>query len=208
MSQQLQLTKGKITLKGSARIVTEFFLYGINSILFQRGIYPMDDFEMKKKYGIDVWVTNDTQVQTYLKTIMDSVQEWLSAGKINKLVLAINTRETRETLERWQFDIQLVEEDEGEGKAKATKSDKALQMEIQAIFRQIAASVSFLPIIEDKCTFNILVYADKDAEVPTTWTDSDPLHIKNAEQVRLRSFLTDAHRVEAMVAYRRDLDLC
>ncbi|ORX66762.1 DNA-binding protein [Linderina pennispora] len=173
MSQQLQLTKGKITLKGSARIVTEFFLYGISSILFQRGIYPMEDFKTTKKYGIDVWVSNDTQVQQYLKQIMESVQEWLEAGKINKLVLAINTCETRETLERWQFDIQLVEDEEG-GKAKPAKSDKALQMEIQAIFRQIAASVSFLPVIEDKCTFNILVYADKDAEVPTTWTGLGP----------------------------------
>ncbi|KAJ2556362.1 Mitotic spindle checkpoint component mad2 [Coemansia sp. RSA 1933] len=212
--QQQQLTKGKITLRGSARIVTEFFMFGINSILFQRGIYPAEDFDVKKKYGLDMWVTNDLSVEKYLKKIMESVEEWLAAGKINKLVLAVNSRETRETLERWQFDIQLVQDEEEEGKGSADKpvappkSEKALRMEIQAIFRQIAASVSFLPIIEEKCTFNILVYADSDAEVPTTWTDSDPLHIKNAEQVRLRSFSTDAHRVEAMVAYRRDTDLC
>ncbi|KAJ2784828.1 Mitotic spindle checkpoint component mad2 [Coemansia javaensis] len=217
MSVQTQLTKGKITLKGSAQIVTEFFMYGINSILFQRGIYPLEDFEVKKKYGLDIWVSNDQQVTKYLKTIMESVEEWLAAGKINKLVLAVNSRETRETLERWQFDVQLVDEAAGtDGPAAAAaaaserppKSEKTLRMEIQAIFRQIAASVSFLPIIEEKCTFNILVYADSDAEVPTTWTDSDPLHVKNAEQVRLRSFSTDAHRVEAMVAYRRDPDLC
>ncbi|KAJ2455551.1 Mitotic spindle checkpoint component mad2 [Coemansia sp. RSA 2336] len=208
MSVQAQLTKGKITLKGSAKIVTEFFIFGINSILFQRGIYPVEDFEMQKKYGLDIWVSNDQQVTRYLENIMKSVEEWLSLGKINKLVLAVNSRETRETLERWQFDIQLVEEEQASETAKPAKSEKALQMEIQAIFRQIAASVSFLPIIEEKCTFNILVYADSDAEVPTTWTDSDPLHIKNAEQVRLRSFSTDAHRVEAMVAYRRDPDLC
>ncbi|KAJ1964968.1 Mitotic spindle checkpoint component mad2 [Dipsacomyces acuminosporus] len=209
MSLQAQLTKGKITLKGSARIVTEFFLYGINSILFQRGIYPVVDFEVKKKYGLDIWVSNDQQVTKYLAKIMESVEEWLAVGKINKLVLAVNSRETRETLERWQFDVQLVgEEAAAEEKPKPPKSEKALQMEIQAIFRQIAASVSFLPIIEEKCTFNILVYADSDAEVPTTWTDSDPLHIKDAEQVRLRSFSTDAHRVEAMVAYRRNTDLC
>ncbi|KAJ2079673.1 Mitotic spindle checkpoint component mad2 [Coemansia sp. RSA 988] len=210
MSEQAQLTKGKITLKGSARIVTEFFMYGINSILFQRGIYPVEEFEVKKKYGLDIWVSNDQQVQKYLEKIMNSVEEWLSMGKINKLVLAVNSREARETLERWQFDIQLVDEEvvtAGE-QPKPPKSEKALRLEIQAIFRQIAASVSFLPIIEEKCTFNILVYADSDAEVPTTWTDSDPLHIKNAEQVRLRSFSTDAHRVEAMVAYRRDPDLC
>ncbi|KAJ1883134.1 Mitotic spindle checkpoint component mad2 [Coemansia sp. RSA 1722] len=210
MTLQTQLTKGKITLKGSARIVTEFFMYGINSILFQRGIYPVEDFEVKKKYGLDIWVSNNISVTKYLKKIMESVEEWLSMGKINKLVLAVNSRESRETIERWQFDIQLVGEDSGSvaEKQKTPKSEKALQMEIQAIFRQIAASVSFLPIIEEKCTFNILVYADSDAEVPTTWTDSDPLHIKNAEQVKLRSFSTDAHRVEAMVAYRRDSDLC
>ncbi|KAJ2158823.1 Mitotic spindle checkpoint component mad2 [Coemansia sp. RSA 552] len=209
MSVQTQLTKGKITLKGSARIVTEFFMFGLNSILFQRGIYPVDDFGMKKKYGLDVWVSNNQQVTSYLAKIMESVEEWLAMGKINKLVLAVNSRETRETLERWQFDVHLVEEDQEEAaKTKAPKSEKALRLEIQAIFRQIAASVSFLPILEEKCTFNILVYADEDAEVPTTWTDSDPLHIKNAEQVRLRSFSTDAHRVEAMVAYRRDPDLC
>ncbi|KAJ2539933.1 Mitotic spindle checkpoint component mad2 [Coemansia sp. RSA 1878] len=210
MSVQAQLTKGKITLKGSARTVTEFFIFGINSILFQRGIYPIEDFEVQKKYGLDIWVSNDLQVTRYLDNIMKSVEEWLSLGKINKLVLAVNSRETRETLERWQFDIQLVADQvvaAGET-PKPPKSEKTLQMEIQAIFRQIAASVSFLPIIEEKCTFNILVYADSDAEVPTTWTDSDPLHIKNAEQVRLRSFSTDAHRVEAMVAYRRDPDLC
>ncbi|KAJ1643360.1 Mitotic spindle checkpoint component mad2 [Coemansia erecta] len=213
MSLQTQLTKGKITLKGSARIVTEFFMYGINSILFQRGIYPVEDFEVKKKYGLDIWVSSNISVTKYLKKIMESVEEWLAMGKINKLVLAVNSRESRETIERWQFDIQLVGEDNGDAgstteKQKTPKSEKALQMEIQAIFRQIAASVSFLPIIEEKCTFNILVYADSDAEVPTTWTDSDPLHVKNAEQVKLRSFSTDAHRVEAMVAYRRDSELC
>lgn len=207
MSLQTQLTKGKITLKGSAHIVTEFFIYGLNSILFQRGIYPFEDFQVTKKYGLDIWVSNDTQVTQYLEKIMSSVEEWLTAGKINKLVLAINSRETRETLERWQFDVQLVDTNEVK-QTEEPKSEKALRMEIQAIFRQIAASVSFLPVIEEKCTFNILVYAETDAEVPTTWTDSDPLHIKNAEQVRLRSFSTDAHRVEAMVAYRRDPDLC
>ncbi|KAJ1831180.1 Mitotic spindle checkpoint component mad2, partial [Coemansia sp. RSA 2703] len=163
MSVQTQLTKGKINLKGSARIVTEFFNYGINSILFQRGIYPVEDFEVKKKYGLDMWVTNDISVAQYLSKIMTAVEQWLAQGAINKLVLAVNARDTRETLERWQFDITVTDEQGGDDQ-KPAKSEKALQMEMQAIFRQIAASVSFLPIIEDKCTFNILVYADEGAE--------------------------------------------
>ena len=35
-----QTTKSQVTLKGSAQMVSEFFNYGINSILYQRGIYP------------------------------------------------------------------------------------------------------------------------------------------------------------------------
>jgi mitotic spindle assembly checkpoint protein MAD2 len=34
----------KLNLKGSARLVAEFFHYSINTILFQRGVYPAEDF--------------------------------------------------------------------------------------------------------------------------------------------------------------------
>lgn len=55
-------------------------------------------------------------------------------------------------------------------------------------------------------TFNILVYADKDVEVGVEWADSDPHIIKNSEQVKLRSFSTSVHKIDAMVAYQRDPD--
>jgi hypothetical protein len=34
-----------ITLRGSVDIVSEFFGYAINSILYQRGVYPPEKFE-------------------------------------------------------------------------------------------------------------------------------------------------------------------
>lgn len=37
--------------------------------------------------------------------------------------------------------------------------------EIQAIMRQIAASVTFLPNIEEACTFDLLAYTSIDSEV-------------------------------------------
>ena len=72
----------------------------------------------------------------------------------------------------------------------SSKSQKEVTAEIQAIIRQITASVTFLPLLSEACVFDLLVYADKDATVPVTWEDSDPLFIANAEQVRLRSFNT------------------
>ncbi|RKP35174.1 HORMA domain-containing protein [Dimargaris cristalligena] len=205
-----QATKGKITLRGSTQIVSEFFDYSINSILFQRGLYPPEDFKMIQKYGLNMLVSTDDALKTYLKQITAQLDNWLMAGKLSKLVMAINSKETRETIERWQFDIYIVnDEDKSNTSTSVTpKSEKAINAEIAAIIRQITASVTFLPMLEEKCTFNILVYADKDADVPTTWIDSDPHYIKkNSEQVKLRSFSTDVHKVDALVAYRLENDL-
>jgi hypothetical protein len=46
--------------------------------------------------------------------------------------------------------------------------------------------VTFLPQLEGDCTFNVLVYADADSEVPMEWGDSDAKEIKNGEKVQLR----------------------
>lgn len=39
-------------------------------------------------------------------------------------------------------------------------------------------------------TFEILVYTNRNAQVPIKWEDSDPRLIPNAETVKLRSFST------------------
>ena len=83
------------------------------------------------------------------------------------------------------------------------KSEKEIQQEIQAIFRQVTASVTFLPQLDaGDCTFNVLVYADADSEVPVEWGDSDAKEIENGEKVQLRSFSTTNHRVDTLVSYR------
>jgi hypothetical protein len=42
--KQATRTNQAITLKGSTAMVSEFFEYSVNSILYQRGVYPSDDF--------------------------------------------------------------------------------------------------------------------------------------------------------------------
>jgi mitotic spindle assembly checkpoint protein MAD2 len=83
-----------------------------------------------------------------------------------------------------------------------SKLEKETQSEISAVLRQITASVSFLPVLSEPCTFNVLAYTDKNVIVPSTWEDSDPkLITKNAEQVKLKSFSTQDHQIESLVAY-------
>jgi len=83
-----------------------------------------------------------------------------------------------------------------------SKTEKQIHDEIQSIFRQITASVTFLPQLDGNCTFNVLVYADADSDVPLEWGDSDAREIEGAEKVQLRSFSTQNHRVDTLVSYR------
>lgn len=86
--------------------------------------------------------------------------------------------------------------------AAPEKTETEIQAEIAAIFRQITASVTFLPQLNGDCTFNVLVYADADSEVPVEWGDSDAKEIENGEKVQLRGFSTANHRVDTLVSYR------
>lgn len=216
-SQSSSASGSAINIKGSTKIVTEFFEFSVNTILFQRNIYPPEDFKMVKKYGLNMLVTTDDGLQNYLKKIMSQLNAWLLAGTVSRLVLAIISKESREVVERWQFDIALEsastsshgnpeeakENAAPEPSIKKEKTEKEIHQEIQAIVRQITASVTFLPMIEEKCSFNILVYTGMDTKVPTLWQDSNAHLISgNAEQVKLRSFSTSVHKVDSLVAYR------
>lgn len=88
-----------------------------------------------------------------------------------------------------------------------SKPESQIQAEIQAILRHITGAESYLPVIPEATVFNILAYTSESADVPADeWVDTDPHAIEagKSQQVKLRSFSTDIHRVDAMVAYRYD----
>ncbi|KXL49704.1 hypothetical protein M433DRAFT_146135 [Acidomyces richmondensis BFW] len=209
----------KLALKGSSKTIVEFFDFACNTILFQRGVYPPEDFTTVKKYGLNMMTSCDDQVKAYVKKIMSQLSRWMQKSKISKLVIVVTSKETGEHVERWQFDVNVLGDSSRtkrntvagdkensvpgeESSPQTVKSDEDVQKEIQALFRQITASVSFLPMLDGNCTFNVLVYADADSEVPLEWGDSDAKEVKNAEKVMLRSFSTNNHRIDTVVSYR------
>lgn len=198
-------TRQAITLKGSTNLVTEFFKYAANTILFQRGVYPADDFHMVKKYGQTVLVTQDLALENYLEKILKQVNKWLLTGSVTQLVLAIISKDSRVTMERWVFDVNLVESQADSSEPAPPKAESEIQAEIRNILKQIVSTVTFLPVIDEPTVFNILAYTSESADIPADeWIDTDPLAIEasKSQQVKLRSFSTDVHRIEAMVAYR------
>lgn len=222
-------TRTHLTLKGSTALVHEFFSYSVQSILYQRSIYPSEDFRTVKKFGLQMLATTDDDLADYLGRAMGQLKKWLEQGKVSRLVIAIVEKESQETVERWQFDIEVVRPgtDEAHGAPHgsdapadsgrdapadsgrgAPKTDAQVKAEMAAIIKQITASCTFLPMLEEPCAFQILAYTDRDVEVPVEWTESNARLIAEgqAEQVKLRSFSTHVHRVDAMVAYKREED--
>lgn len=86
--------------------------------------------------------------------------EWLLSSSLSRIVLAIKSVGTGETLERWQFDIYTDESalaplpggpPKSAGSRKKEKTEKEVQGEIREIMKQITSSVTFLPILEEQC---------------------------------------------------------
>lgn len=166
-----------------------------------------ETFKRESKYGLTVLTTTDDGLLRYLSNVQQQVTEWLLAGNVQRLVVVVQGVDTMETLERWQFNVS-VDQADGENttpnpvKKSNNKSVKDIHNEIQAIIRQITASVTFLPLLQEPCTFDLLVYTDKDIDMPEKWADSDPCYILNSAEVKLRSFTTTVHKIDSMVAYK------
>lgn len=200
-----------INLTGSAELVTEFFSYAVNTLLFQRGIYEPQSFSRVSKYGMTMLVSTDDRVQAYLKAVLEQMTVWLSRAELDRVVVVFSSVATSAVLERWAFNVQTS----GRGPTsdasvsdapggKGPKSNSAIVAEIQALVRQITASVTFLPLLDERCEFDMLIYTKKDAQTPTLWEESGPRTIPNKQQVQLRSFSTSVHNVEACVAYAQE----
>jgi hypothetical protein len=67
-------TANIITLKGSTDIVTEFFEFSVNSILYQRAIYPPESFKKVPKYGLAMMLTTDEALSAYITNIMTQMR--------------------------------------------------------------------------------------------------------------------------------------
>jgi mitotic spindle assembly checkpoint protein MAD2 len=183
-------------------------------------------FKRESKYGLTVLTTTDEGLLRYLRNVQKQVGEWLVDGHVKRLVVVVQGVDTLETLERWQFNVSVDEsakpppedgnaenylavrntvmsphQSNSVGKANQ-KPINEIHKEIQSIIRQITASVTFLPLLQESCTFDLLVYTDQDMDVPEKWADSDPCYILNSSEVKLRSFTTSVHKVDSMVSYR------
>jgi mitotic spindle assembly checkpoint protein MAD2 len=164
-------------------------------------VYPPEDFQQVKKYGLPLMISIDSELNAYLAELLQQIARWIAHSACRRLVLLITDVVTERTLERWEINIEAESSPSQQQRAKT--SEEKVRREIQAVMRQITACVSFLPVIAVPCAFDLLVYTSIDAQVPSAaWEPSDPQVLKGGTEVKLRSFTTTFHHVDTNVVYR------
>lgn len=68
--------------------------------------------------------------------------------------------------------------------------------------RQIAATVSYLPLLECLCSFDLHLHTLKDCEVPDNWNETENATIVNSQVVNLKSFSTGLQKIDTVVSYK------
>ncbi|KAI4336622.1 hypothetical protein L6164_015124 [Bauhinia variegata] len=136
------VAKDIINLRGSATIVSEFLVFLSGYATNRR------KFSESQKIRPSMLLTQDEGVKSFLANLTAQLSEWLEAGKLQRVVLVIMSKATNEVLERWNFSIETDSEVVEKGISRE-KSDKEIMREIQAIMRQIASSITYLPCLDE-----------------------------------------------------------
>lgn len=125
---------------------------------------------------------------------------------MDKVSLVITNAHSKEVLECWEFQVHNEtnngEENIDPNNPTSNKELKRIQQEIGSVMRQISATVSYLPLLDCICSFDILIHTIKDCELPEKWNETDAVSIQNSQTVKLRSFSTGLHQVDTIVNYK------
>lgn len=202
-----------LKLSGSSTVVSDYFEICIHNILFQRHVYPKEDFKVIRKFGLNLVYSKDDAVIQYIKQIIRQLHRWIYHGKINCLTMLIVSKETDQISEKWMFYIDLIKDENqcysnisnDKETMKYTKPLEEMQKEIQLIIQEITSSISILPEFEEPQTFKILVHTTDNFEAPKDWDEAKPfmdMKGNNVESVRFENFATDNHKVSTFVTYQ------
>lgn len=123
--------------------------------------------------------------------------------------MVITNVHNKEVLECWDFKIDSEAVDQNAdpntidpNNPTSSKELKKIQSEIAAVLRQVAATVSYLPLLECVCSFDLLIHTLKDVSVPDNWNETENVSIKNSQSVNLKSFSTGLQKVDTVVFYK------
>lgn len=199
-------SQSELQIRGSSKMVSDYFEICIHNLLFQRHIYPKEDFKVIRKFGLNLVFSKDDNITEYIRGIIKQLHRWIYGGKIEWLTMLILSKETNLVSEKWTFHVDVVTEaQENANTSPCGRTMPEIQSEIQKIIKQITASVAFLPDFEEQQTFNILVHTLGDVKHSEDWDDATAIKDltgDKVESVQFNNFQTNEHNISTFVTYK------
>lgn len=148
-------------------------------------------------------MSKDEKIKEFLNNVLGQAEQWLAENKVEKFSMIISNVHTKEVLERWDFKVDTeIDQNIDPNNPTSSKDIKKIQNEIRAVMLQIAATVSYLPLIDCLCSFDLHLHTLKDCPIPDNWNETENATIVNSQVVKLKSFSTGLQKIDTVVSYK------
>lgn len=148
-------------------------------------------------------MSKDEKIKEFLNNVLGQAEKWLAENKVEKFSMIISNVHTKEVLERWDFKVDTeIDQNIDPNNPTSSKDIKKIQNEIRAVMLQIAATVSYLPLIDCLCSFDLHLHTLKDCQIPDNWNETENATIVNSQVVKLKSFSTGLQKIDTVVSYK------
>lgn len=95
--------------------LSSFFEVAFHTLLHDRGLYPSGLFASRRSYGVGVFSSCHPLLNTFVHTLVESIQTWLLPGEMQRIVLVVldpprsetNNKETPRCIERFVFEVSI-----------------------------------------------------------------------------------------------------
>ncbi|KAG8882814.1 Mitotic spindle checkpoint component mad2 [Tulasnella sp. 331] len=162
------------------------------------------------KFDLELLIATNEDLETYVTTVLSQVEQWIALKSIKQVVLVIVSKETKETIERWVFDVQTLDT----STQVSPKAEADLYRDVHLMLAGIRGTNGMLSEIEEPTLCNILAYvkdvegADGDAmqgELPGGWEEARStcgVEQDLSSEVKLKPAATLLHKIQPTVVYR------
>ncbi|KAI9741459.1 MAG: hypothetical protein M1818_004265 [Claussenomyces sp. TS43310] len=172
---------------------SDFLVVAIHTILFERGIYPVETFISTRKYNFPVRQNRHPKVCKWITDAVAAVEAEMLKGGVQRVAVVIYSRDSQ-PLERFMFDVSSFPEVEaaevltpfergetaGEGSLNGDLHASLVDVEeqLRATVRKLAYCGGKLGPLPEGCTYTVVVElkdtADPPIGHPQPWFPSQP----------------------------------
>ena len=143
----------------SVPMFCELFDALVHSFLYSRGLYPLQAFELRKKYGVPIHICTHDEVRNYIESLCRSLASMLEEHRIDKIEVAVI--DTKKDFIKEKLVIEPMSLPRFEVATLTVEELFKLEEHLRASLLKLLQSFASLPVLKiaPNCTWKVKVCA-------------------------------------------------